>query len=226
MYPNPHTDAIEWALGDTYKGESNIWSMRLGKANMILALTEKDTNKRKEYLAAAYRCLGETLHNTADMACPPHTRNDSHAAPLGLAGSWILGSPDPYEELYTPALTANYKDNIPDPELKAYFSSCQTIRSINTRLAQFTNANFFTNETINGTGLETYTAINKDAKYSAPLLQNLEYLPESFSFVKKFPSGREVILARYQSYFRFRGYPYIDKKAAHSQAIGIGAKYY
>ena len=103
VYPNPRTDAIEWAIGDTYKGESNIWSFRIGKASMILALTEKDTNKRKEHLASAYRCLGETLHNTADMGCPPHTRNDSHAAPLGYSGGWILGSPDPYEELFTPS---------------------------------------------------------------------------------------------------------------------------
>lgn len=218
IYPNPRTDAIEWALGDTYKGESNIWSMRIGKSSMILALTEKDTNKRKEHLASAYRCLGETLHNTADMGCPPHTRNDSHAAPWGLSGGLLLGSPDPYEELYTPTQTENYKDNIPDPNLKSYFSSCQTVRSINERLAKFTNSNFFTHETINGTGLEDYTAINKDGKYPAPLLQNLEYLPESFSFVKKFPSGREIILARDQSYFRFRGRPYIDKVAAHSQA--------
>lgn len=221
VYPNPRTDAIEWALGDTYKGESNIWSMRIGKASMILALTEKDTNKRKEHLASAYRCLGETLHNTADMGCPPHTRNDSHAAPLGYSGGWILGSPDPYEELFNPSVTESNKDNIPDPNLESYFNSSQTVRSINQKLAQFTNSNFFTNETINGNGLESYTSINKDGKYAAPLLQNLEYLPESFSFVKKFPSGREVILARDQSYFRFRGYPYVDKKVAHSQATEL-----
>ena len=221
VYSNPRTDAIEWALGDTYKGESNIWSFRIGKANMILAMTEKDTNKRKEHLAEAYRCLGETLHNTADMGCPPHTRNDSHAAPLGYSGGWILGSPDPYEELFTPAITASNKDNIPDPELETYFNESQTVRSINHRLAQFTNSNFFTHETINGVGVDTYTSINKDGKYTAPLLQNLEYLDESFSFIKKFPSGREVILARDHSYFSFRGYPYVDKRAAHSQATEL-----
>ena len=221
VYPNPRTDAIEWVLGDTYKGESNIWSFRIGKASMILALTEKDTNIRKEHLASAYRCLGETLHNTADMGCPPHTRNDSHAAPLGYAGGWVLGSPDPYEELFNPAVTASNKDNIPDPALESYFNESQTVRSINQKLAQFTNLNFFTHETINGVGVDTYTSINKDGKYAAPLLQNLEYLPESFSFVKHFPSGREVVLARDQSYFRFRGYPYVDKRAAHSQATEL-----
>jgi hypothetical protein len=218
IFPNPRTDAIEWALGDSPKSESNIWTWKNAKVNMYLALTEKDSAKRNEAFAWAFRSVGEVLHNTADMGCPPHVRNDSHAAPFGYSGGWILGSPDPYEELYTPAVTNNCKNGEPDESLRSYFSSATTVRSINEKMAQFTNANFFTNETINGVGVDTYKSINKDGGYSAPLLENLEYLPESFKFIKKFPSGREIILARDQSYFRFRGYPYVDKKAAHSQA--------
>lgn len=218
VYPNPRTDAIEWAIGDSPKSANNPFTLQVGKNNMILAFTTKDSALRNEHFAAAYKCLGEVLHNTADMGCPPHTRNDSHAAPLGYAGGWILGSPDPYEELFSPAVDSANKDNNTDPSLQSYFESATTIRQINEKMAEFTNKNFFTNETINGIGVKEYKSINSDGRYSAPKLEDLEYMTESFNFEKTFPSGNRIILARDQSYFRFRGYPYIDKKAAHSQA--------
>lgn len=223
-YPNPSTDAIEWALGDTPNGSSNLWSLDVGKTNMFLALTTKDTNERKGYLAKAFRCIGEVLHNTGDMGCPPHVRNDSHASPIGfsMGQGRFMGSPDPYEEYLVDACGETYKDNLVDNELETYFEGASTIRSINVKLAQFTNKNFFTKETINGFVDDIYlkSPINKDGNYPNPRLENLDYNKQNYTFTKEFPSGNHVILCKDYSFFSLkgRGYPYVDYESVKSQA--------
>ncbi|MBX3043043.1 MAG: hypothetical protein KIT33_02245 [Candidatus Kapabacteria bacterium] len=228
IYPNPGIDAIEWALGDTENGKGNPYNLDMGKTYMILGLIEKDSVKRNLYFAKAYRCLGEVLHNTADMGLPSHVRNDSHAAPVGLTLGKLsnFGSPDPHEELFGPYLVERFKDDNPDPNLSATFSNASKIRTINTALATFTNENFFTHETINGMQkfsdgtsktIEPYNG--KDGKYPKPRLENLDYESYNYSYSKKFPSGRTVILARDRWYFSYgQGYPHVDKVSAVSQS--------
>ncbi len=223
-YPNPSTDAIEWALGDTQNGSSNLWSLEVGKTNMYLALSNKDSNERKAYLAKAFRCIGEVLHNTGDMGCPPHVRNDSHASPIGFSFGQgrFMGSPDPYEEYLVDNCGETYKDNLADDELSTYFKEASTIRSINVKLAQYTNKNFFTKETINGFVEDIYlkSPINKDGNYPNPRLENLDYNKENYTFTKQFPSGNFVILCKDYSFFSLkgRGYPYVDLASVKTQA--------
>ncbi len=222
FYPNPGIDAIEWALGDTPQGSGNKWSAAKGKEYMIQAMSEKDPTKKRELLAKAWRCLGEVLHNTADMACPPHVRNDSHAAPLGLTWGWALGSPDPYEELFNPAWITLYANTEPDPNLKENILDAETIREVHEKLAAFTNANFFSGETISGMGYKDIKPANGEKAYSSPKLDDLEYIEEEFTFYKTFPSGRRIKMCKDKGYFnnlfRNRGYPYIDRECVQSQA--------
>ncbi|RPH93444.1 MAG: hypothetical protein EHM72_16360, partial [Calditrichaeota bacterium] len=218
VYSNPRIDAIEWALGDTEKGSTNKWSLAQGKEYMVLALLALDEADKKALWGKAFRCLGEVLHNTADMGCPPHTRNDSHAAPLGYGGGWALGSPDPYEEMFDPAFASKFAENAPDPDLKAAFAGATTIRSIHEKLAQFTNTYFFTEQTINGSGRLNYAPINEDGRYPSPLLQSLDYRDEEFIYYYRFPSGRNVKLCKDLGYIRSRTYPYIDKECVESLA--------
>lgn len=222
FYPNPGIDAIEWALGDTPNGEANKWSAKNGKLYMLQAIQEPDPQKKRQLLAKAWRCFGEVLHNLADMACPPHVRNDSHAAPLGLSWGWAFGSPDPYEELFNPLWIAKYAKSEPDPSLWENLQRAKTIREVHEKLASFTNSNFFSGETISGKGYSDIKPLNGEKAYSSPKLENLEYVEEEFTFYKVFPSGRRVKMAKdkgyFNSIFRNRGYPYIDKECVESQA--------
>ena len=223
IYSNPRTDAIEWALGDTPKGQENIYTWREGIYYMRIALMEEDSVERNKYFAAALRCLGETLHNTGDMGCPGHVRNDSHASPIGYTFGAVLGSPDPYEELFKKSWASDYGYAKPDPTLESYCKSATTARAINEKLAEFTNANFFTHESISGLGKfgNEITPINKnEPAYPSPKLETLEYSESDYTYYKTFPSGRRIKMCKDFTYFRLdgRGYPYIDYDVCKSQA--------
>lgn len=219
IYPNPETDAIEWALGDTPKGADNKWTLQKGKQYLQSAFElALDDNMKSANLAKAFRCLGEVLHNTADLGCPPHTRNDSHAAPIGYEGGALLGSPDAYEELFDINWLSVYMNAPPDPNLKSFCDNATNIRSIHEKLAEFTNYNFFTGQTINGVGNKLIYPINKDGNYPSPLLQDLEYETSNYTYYKTFSSGHKVKMAKDKSFFIKRGYPYIDRACVMSQA--------
>lgn len=228
IYPNPKTDAIEWATGDIGSqpvpgpgGDiemENNWSLKKGKEYFVYAFEFAEADLKKEYLAKAFRCLGEVLHNTADMGCPPHVRNDSHAAPMGYHWYSVLGDPDPYEEMFNPKWVSYYDNAYPDPELENFFNHATTIRSVNEKMALFTNRSFFTQETINGIGNKYYRAINAEGDYPQPLLQDLDYHEDDFTFYRIFPSGNHVKMCRDKRIFNRRGQPYIDYDCAKSQA--------
>lgn len=218
LYPNPGIDAIEWALGDTPNSSSNNYSAKKGKEYFLLSMKETDLTKKRRYIAMAWRSLGEVLHNTADMLCPAHVRNDSHAAPFGLSWGWAFGSPDPYEEIFNPNWISLYSKSDPDPNLKQKILKAKTIREINEALATFTNANFFSNETISGYGVKQIEPANGEKSYPSPKLESLEYVADEFTFYKTFPSGRRIKMCKDHSYFRFRSYPYIDYDCVQSQA--------
>ena len=217
VYPNPETDAIEWAMGDTPKGSENIWSLERGKKFLKYAYELADVNLKNNNIAKAYRSLGEVLHNTCDMGCPPHTRNDSHAAPIGYSGGYVFGSPDAYEELFNPTWISQYMYGNVDPDLKSFIDNAVSIRSINEKLAEFTNKNFFTGQTINGFSYKSIFPINDDGTYASPLLQNLDYDELSMTYSKTFPSGNKVMMAKDKGYFG-RTYPFIDRECVQSQS--------
>ncbi len=223
-YPNPEIDAIEWAMGESEKGADNEWSLKAGKDHLIDALQSSDSGEKRELLANAFRCLGEVLHNTADMGCPAHVRNDSHAAPLGYDYDPGLGSPDPYEEMFSPRWAADFAGNKPDPALEISFKNAASIHEIHEKLAEFTNRNFFTAQTINGAGRinDYYNAINEDGRYPQPLLQNLDYDfdKRTYTYTRDFPSGNKVKMCKDHRILSsgFGSYPYIDNECVNSQA--------
>ena len=225
VYPNPGIDAIEWALGDTPNSSGNIWSLKYGKWYMKELLQTAEADVRSKYIAKAFRCLGEVLHNTGDMGCPPHTRNDSHAAPIGFTvGQYVLGSPDPYEELFDPQWATRFKDNRGDPALESFFENATTIRSIDEKLAEFTNKNFFTAQTINGQGWAGslyMIPLNSEGTYPAPLLHELDYNRETSTYSRIFPSGNEVKLCKDHYFYLNWQYPGIDQECVESQAAEL-----
>jgi hypothetical protein len=91
-------------------------------------------------------------------------------------------------------------------------------------LAKFTNKNFFSNETISGEGVKSFSSINGFKDYSSPKLENFTYNPETFGYYKTFTSGREVKMCVDQSLFmgyvsgNFRSQPRVDISCVESQA--------
>jgi hypothetical protein len=224
---NPKMDAITWH----FDAGDNAWTWDAGKKAMIYALTEANPETRNNHLAQAFRCLGEVLHNTADMFCPPHVRNDAHGGWPGVGGA------DPYESLFKPAWVDDYEDEKPDPQLASFLSSADISFEINNKAAEFTNKYFFSDETISGTGVEQYSSRNKFPDYDAPKLEKLKYDNVSFNYSYTFPSGRIVDMCNDKSLFLgyetglFRSYPRVNEACVKSQAselipniIAAGAK--
>ncbi len=156
------------------------------------------------------------MHLLADMGCPVHVRNDSHAPSMALG---VMGDPDPYESYMAASVVTLKKDGPAEPGLKTAFSNAVRAEDLFETLSVFTNENFFTNQTISGMGVEQISPIIDDQPaYPQPKLGGLEYIAEEFTFYKTFSSGTKVKMCKDHSYFWFRGYPYIDSDCADSQA--------
>lgn len=172
---NPEINGVDWALGDkagTGVFEQN-YSWENGKKYMKAALEEVNPEKRDNYMAKAWRCLGETLHMIADNGCPPHVRNDAHP----------LGNVDPYEE-YIEATDVRLFNTgkIPEEQRKEFVKS-ETVRKIAHELAVFTNENFFSNETISGDSKklrDVKQIAHPNYVYNSPKLQNMVYEDEYY----------------------------------------------
>lgn len=214
---NPSVDAIYWHIYGSDVESINIWNWHKGKEHMTNALKSDNVEVRKQYLAKAFRSLGEVLHNTADMGCPPHVRNDSH-------GGFGLGGGDPYESGFKAMWVPLYMGNAPDPTLKGFFRSAKLAKDINTKLAEFTNMYFFSDETISGYGSQTYHSRNGRGDYPSPKLDKLNYDQASFDYTFTFPSGRQIEMCNDKSALmgfltnNYRGNPRITQKNVETQA--------
>lgn len=221
-FSNPCIDAVYWAFSGIEIGSANQWTWNKGKEFMVAALKESDETKKSMYLGKAFRCLGEVLHNTADMGLPAHVRNDAH-------GGWwyFAGGTDPYESTFKPSWAFEYGEYVCDPDLAKKFSSAGKAEEINKSMAVFTNKYFFSHETISGKGSEEYSSANGFKNYDAPKLQDFEYAPATFGYYKKFPSGREVKMCVDESLFlgyvglNYRSYPRVDFSCVESQAAEL-----
>jgi hypothetical protein len=184
---NPRIDGVEWALGkpgDISEGvQDHKYTWEHGKLWMQMALREPKQEKRNEYMANAWRALGETLHMIADNGCPPHVRNDAHPSPLWNNNSFF-GNPDPYEELMDVIRRDNSSEfaglakGSANAALVQEFRNNKKVYDIANALAVFTNTNFVTNETISG--LDKYGETKKqithpDIAYNSPRLESMTY---------------------------------------------------
>jgi hypothetical protein len=219
LFFNPRVDHIEWAI--THPDHEYNWMN--GIKHVKMALEEPNPDTRDEHMAFAYRALGETLHLLGDMGCPAHVRDDSHPAPFGRKGvAGFFGSPDPYEEVFESFkyINEDFSKGEPDVDLKSKFRKAVRIEDIARELAWYTNQNFFTEQTIQGTGV--IPRIHPEKTYPLPSLNSCEYDPETYSFSKTI-SGEEVILCKDKRFaigsFALRGYPYIDEECVASQGM-------
>jgi hypothetical protein len=149
--------SINWslrAMGD------QKWSWNDAREYYYKALTSKSKAERDEYWGKTFRALGQIMHLIQDAANPAHVRNDPHPFNEGLhdymarkhvasyaaAGVFIPDSssleqpgatrPEPFSNLFDRNM---YNGQNPAATLGA-----------NVGVTEFTNANFFSDDTIAG----------------------------------------------------------------------------
>jgi hypothetical protein len=202
---NPFVNSIEWALehdGELLKGTDGAnylfqeHSWEDGKRSFMDAMQETDVDKQEKLMAHAWRCLGESMHGLADLACPVHVRNDGHPT----------GDADPYENAiklssYIPSNPSSYWDQGLIDRMK----SKDSIRQVFHEMALFTNENFFTNQTVNGNGVEPIKPVIRPNKpYDLPFAQESgngwEYRPEDFTFYRTI-AGNPIKMCKDRYYF-------------------------
>lgn len=221
---NPETNGVDWAIGEqgNFGVLEHVYTWEHGKKYLMAALQQSDLSKRNEFMAKAWRSLGETLHMIADNGCPAHVRNDGHPnLPLPIFSG--LGNPDPYEEIMAVSLTAGFDGGPVDEELKEVFIHAKKVREIAHELAVFTNRNFFTNETISGTdwkGLVVKPTAHPYYVYDSPELSASSYEKDYYYY--RLIAGTQVKMCTDMQFFKgyavYRTYPYIDQACVESQA--------
>ncbi|MFO7615821.1 MAG: hypothetical protein R6V75_01065 [Bacteroidales bacterium] len=220
---NPKVDHVQWALSD----KRNEYNYEAGKTHFKNALEQKDPDFRKMNMAFAWRALGQTLHLIADMGIASHVRDDAHpGVGAGAAGYKYSYDADPYEEIiYLHSQKNGIEDFLKgtvDPAVKSFSKSATTAKTIAEQLATYTNLNFFSHETISGTGVTP--KIHPEKTYASPKLDHCSY-DQGPAIYRKTIGGNNVLMCKDLSYLEifnnFRGYPYIDQQCALSQATAL-----
>ncbi len=185
IYDNPKIDGVEWAV--TNADHEYNWVQ--GKIALKDAFSATDPEKKKVLMAKAWRCLGETLHMVADNATPAHVRDDAHPAPLGDSQSF--GDADTFEEYMdyigenekTLGLFSKWSKLQADATLTANLKKATTIRELAHTLALYTNNNFFSSQTINGSDSQGYAVVatsKSGKKYTSPKIDKSMFIGSHF----------------------------------------------
>ncbi|MBI5561460.1 MAG: hypothetical protein HY894_01205 [Deltaproteobacteria bacterium] len=147
-YMGIFNSASQWAqsqgFGASALGGRYAWPDVRGY--YYLGLTGATSGERDANLADTFRGLGQLTHLVSDMSVPAHTRNDGHI--LYNYEDWVKANPDAIfgkPDYYTGAMngisslfdTGQYNGTNPD-----------VTTSTGVGLAEFTNANFFSEDTI------------------------------------------------------------------------------
>lgn len=162
----PQYSNITWATG--YKSKAVKLTTPMDRQDMnwdnarsyfYSALTTPTPVNRDDYFVQTFRAVGQVLHLLEDMAVPAHVRNDfqSHLAFNGIRGNSVLaplswwGNAFEYYVKLNPGLIALAMPDVPafpTPQVTDFWDtdSDGTVPG----LAEFTNANYFSDETIPG----------------------------------------------------------------------------
>lgn len=140
MAPKPAIASIDWATNQEYQ---SAYGRQYGNQTWQKAIKSYIDGDRK----LAFIALGHILHLIEDASVPDHTRNDSHADLFGDPGS-------PYEN-YSKNYTNFNKLTIAENLKNKTLSNFLTIQSAFEYLANYSNNNFFSEDTINNNDFES-----------------------------------------------------------------------
>jgi antitoxin component YwqK of YwqJK toxin-antitoxin module len=162
---NPQIDARTWALthpdnrysyanGIKYFGEALAAQVTLGADGQPVRTNAK--------YGMAWRAVGETMHLVADMTVPAHVRNDSH--PDVDVRVTKIGNSDPYESTIGASEIAA---NAGGSASSSIDYGAEDLAQLFDSVARWTNANFYSGDTIQSGGLLSRTA-NGELAYRSP----------------------------------------------------------
>jgi hypothetical protein len=151
------------------------WSWKKAREFYYSALISTSGQQREQGFANAFRALGQVMHLMSDASVPAHVRNDAHVFPNEFAGLEVGSQWQTYESWAKRQMTANAtgklnftgvspaagifafaKNTIAAPvpisalwDTDAYTGAdIRTATGFDIGLAEYTNANFFSEDTI------------------------------------------------------------------------------
>jgi len=213
----PMMDARHWAIRGTNtspaKLPDNPYAWERGLENMGAAFALTNPKEKDIQFARAWRVLGETMHLLADMTLPAHVRDDAHplrpyAGPLRT---------DPYEDVILEnEVQAVFKQLSRDPNtarldlptdidqrLMDRINRAENPDELFHAIATYTNANFFSADTVSGRDPATGELMSPvvGSPYPSPKLDECRYeLGVYTKTIKGFGRGgtgtRDVMMLR------------------------------
>ncbi|MDR4461030.1 MAG: hypothetical protein MRJ67_11030 [Nitrospirales bacterium] len=155
--------SINWSLksAGAQDGEDSF-SWNDAREYYFKALTSETKAERDEYWGKTFRALGHVMHLLQDSANPSHVRDDPHPFDDGLhdymerksVGSYIGGgifNPDPSMLEQSGATRSEPFSNLFDRNVYSGSNPLATLGA-DIGVTEYTNANFFTDDTIPGQG--------------------------------------------------------------------------
>ena len=170
-WPVRGESALLWAQNAGVSDRSNTdWSWKAARQHYYLALTAASKTDRDAELAQTFIGLGHQIHLIQDMSQPSHVRNDAH--PEDFIGSFLpfrwlerleswASENQPLARTFMnqpavfPTMGLNTSVNGLVPITALWDTDTYTVTSTNpltgtdVGLAEYTNANFFSDDTIN-----------------------------------------------------------------------------
>jgi hypothetical protein len=142
-----------WALEDRAQFDQG-YSYRDARERLYKALTASTGRERSEYFDALFRNLGQVIHHIQDMAQPQHVRDDIHLEYFGFDDDGYEAFTqkrleDPHDRLSCPPYpTVNGKDDVNFlTTARSFWHTRDSDRPEGMGLAEFTNANFVSEDT-------------------------------------------------------------------------------
>jgi hypothetical protein len=203
--------SINWSL--RAKGEQE-WSWNDAREYYFKALTSPTKAERDENWGKTFRALGQIMHLLQDSANPSHVRNDPHPFDDGLhdfmernrVGSYIGGgifSPDSSMLEQGGATRSEPFSNLFDRDIYMGGNPGGTLGN-DVGITEFTNANFFSDDTIPGQGSIVSTDVpNPRAAELVPAPVPSPYLTLPRLGSAAFPGARVAKLTGNQAVAKF-----------------------
>ncbi|MEN9341786.1 MAG: hypothetical protein RIQ54_42 [Candidatus Parcubacteria bacterium] len=160
--------AVEWIESPLIQEQYQRYGGNYTWSRGMRAIAEQDEKR-------AYQTLGHVLHLVEDMSVPDHTRNDTHAPVGGDEGS-------PYEQYArrygrgSLSIARQLIEQGVPPD-----TSFQTIGDALASVARYSNAYFFSKDTISDSRYESPRIIRDDGQFGYGLDENGKEFPLAMS---------------------------------------------
>lgn len=161
--------SLLWAQDGTYQQNfpEGDWSWQKTRLCYYYALTPQTENNRQAFFACTFRGLGHQMHLIQDAAQPDHVRNDAHPEDAIFGKNRLNGAR--YFETWAkekdilinslasspffPEVSLNISNNNLAPitqfiDTKQYYNGGTPSTNLTQGIAEYTNANFFSGDTI------------------------------------------------------------------------------